>query len=103
MDRAHKGNDLEDTEQSLPEILPLWIISLPLIGLIGLIVFGLILPPLISQTPPLALEMVFLLAAFFAVLVLRLAGVSWEQLQVSIVERMRAAMPAFFILLCSFF
>ena len=99
MDRANQGNDLEETEQSLEHRLPLWIVTVPLIGLIGLIVFGLILPPLVSQSPPLALEMVFLLAAFFAVLVLRLAGVPWQQLQSSIVERMRAAMHAFFILL----
>lgn len=90
---------MEETEQSVEKMLPLWVVTVPLIGLIGLIVFGLILPPLVSQSPPLALEMVFLLAAFFAVLVLRLAGVAWQQLQSSIVERMRAAMPAFFILL----
>ena len=99
MDRIYQGNDLEETEQSVEKMLPLWVITVPLIGLIGLIVFGLILPPLVSQSPPLALEMVFLMAAFFAVLVLRLAGVAWQQLQSSIVERMRAAMPAFFILL----
>ncbi|MEC8819409.1 MAG: Na+/H+ antiporter NhaC family protein [Pseudomonadota bacterium] len=97
--RGNQRNDLEDTAELPQKTLPLWVVALPLIGLIGLIVFGLILPPLISNTPPLALELVFLLAAFFAVLVLRMGGGPWSRLQNSIVERMQAAMPAFFILL----
>ena len=64
-----------------------------------MILGGLVVPPLLLEQSQISLELVFVTSAVFAIVVLRLAGVSWERMQQSVMARMDAAMPAFFILL----
>ena len=75
------------------------VILLPVLGLLVMILGGLVVPPLILDQSQISLELVFVTSAVFAIVVLRLAGVSWERMQQSVMARMDAAMPAFFILL----
>ena len=72
---------------------------LPVLGLLVMILGGLVVPPLLLDQSQISLELVFVTSAVFAIVVLRLAGVSWERMQQSVMARMDAAMPAFFILL----
>ena len=69
------------------------------IRLLVMILGGLVVPPLLLDQSQISLELVFVTSAVFAIVVLRLAGVSWERMQQSVMARMDAAMPAFFILL----
>jgi len=78
---------------------PLWLVSLPIVGLLLIITGGLVFPPLVLGRPQLALELVFIAAAVLAIVILRAGGVSWDEMQRSVMSRMDAAMPAFFILL----
>ena len=75
------------------------VILLPVLGLLVMILGGLVVPPLLLDQSQISLELVFVTSAVFAIVVLRLAGVSWERMQQSVMARMDAAMPAFFILL----
>lgn len=78
---------------------PLWLVSLPLVGLLLMIAGGLVIPPLAFGKSQLALELVFIFSAVLAIVILRAGGVSWERMQRAVMSRMDAAMPAFFILL----
>lgn len=73
---------------------------LPILVLAGLVTFGMIVRPLVygedHAFPP---EVIFILAAAFAVAQLNVMGFSWKEIETSIVEKLRRAMPAFFILL----
>ena len=75
------------------------VVLLPVLGLLVMILGGLVVPPLLLDQSQISLELVFVTSAVFAIVVLRLAGVSWERMQQSVMARMDAAMPAFFILL----
>ncbi|NNE69598.1 MAG: Na+/H+ antiporter NhaC [Rhodothermales bacterium] len=70
----------------------------PIVFLLGLISYGLVARPLFLGQPSFPLELVFVLAAAFAVLHLRLLGHTWLQIQDSVVNRLAKAMPALFIL-----
>jgi NhaC family Na+:H+ antiporter len=69
------------------------------VGFLGLIIlYGLIARPLFLDQEALSLEMVFILASFFAISELFYLGLSWEEIQESIVRKISTALPAFFIL-----
>ena len=69
----------------------------PILFLLGLVVYGLILRPQVFEQPAFPLEVVFVLAATFAIAELMWLGHSWASLQRSIVQKLTRAMPAFFI------
>jgi NhaC family Na+:H+ antiporter len=71
----------------------------PILALIALVVYGLILRPHVFGEPAFPLEVVFLLAATFAITQLVLLGFSWKEIERSILHKLQAALPAFFILL----
>ncbi|MBT5706262.1 MAG: sodium:proton antiporter, partial [Verrucomicrobia bacterium] len=69
------------------------------VGFLGLIIlYGLIARPLFLDQEALSLEIVFVLASFFAISELFYLGLSWEEIQESIVRKISTALPAFFIL-----
>ncbi|MEZ4699965.1 MAG: Na+/H+ antiporter NhaC [Rhodothermales bacterium] len=71
---------------------------LPILGLLGLIVYGLMLRPALFGQPPMPLEVLFILAASLATVAQFVQGHTWEAIQTSIVNKLASALPAFFIL-----
>jgi len=71
---------------------------LPIAFLLVIIVYGLIVRPLFLDKDALTLEVIFILAAFFAVSELIYLGFSWLEIQESVVKKIATALPAFFIL-----
>lgn len=71
---------------------------LPILFLSILIVYGLILRPLFLNQPAFPLEIIFILAAVFAVGQQFMLGYEWEDIQQTIVNKLARALPAFFIL-----
>lgn len=69
----------------------------PVLVLLGLVVYGLILRPQVFGQPAFPLEVVFVLAATFAVAELRVLGHRWDAIQRTIVAKLSQALPAFFI------
>ncbi len=72
--------------------------AMPVLFLIVLIVWGLILRPHFFGQPAFPLEIVFILAASFAILQQLLLGYAWDGIQASIVAKLAKATPGFFIL-----
>ncbi len=71
---------------------------LPILFLAVLVTYGLILRPHVLGLPAFPLEVVFILAAAFAVIELFILGFKWPEIQRSIVQKLATALPAFFIL-----
>ncbi|MGH1362811.1 MAG: Na+/H+ antiporter NhaC [Calditrichia bacterium] len=71
----------------------------PILVLLTTIGYGLIFRPQVQGLPAFPLEIVFIIAASFAVAEMFWLGFSWEEIQESIVAKVSSAMPAFFILL----
>ncbi|MEO0559555.1 MAG: hypothetical protein AAF170_15370 [Bacteroidota bacterium] len=80
-------------EQSVTFAQALW----PILFLLGLVVYGLILRPQVFDQPAFPLEVVFILAATFAVTELVILGHPWEAIQATIIRKLTQALPAFFI------
>ncbi len=78
--------------------LRFWQVVLPVLFLMALILYSLILRPRVLGQEPLALEIVFILAAAFTITELRILGFRWEEVQSSITSKLGRALPAFFIL-----
>ena len=55
------------------------VVLLPVLGLLVMILGGLVMPPLLLDQSQISLELVFVTSAVFAIVVLRLAGVSWRE------------------------
>ena len=72
--------------------------ALPVLFLVVLIVWGLVLRPRLSARPPFPLEIVFILAASFAIFQQLWLGFSWDGIQAAIVAKLAKATPGFFIL-----
>lgn len=72
----------------------------PVLGLAGLVGYGLIARPLAWGQPAWPLEIIFILAACLAVGHQMVLGYRWEEIQDSIVRRLASALPAFLILFC---
>ena len=72
---------------------------LPIVVLFGIVTYGLILRPVLLNQTPFPLEIVFILAAVFAIAELIWLGYKWDKILDSIVEKLTKALPAFFILL----
>lgn len=70
---------------------------MPVLVLLALVVYGLILRPQAFGQPAFPLEVVFVLAAAFAVGWLRWLGHPWADVQATIVRKLTQALPAFFI------
>ena len=71
---------------------------LPVLFLGLLIVYGMILRPKVFQQPVFPLEVVFMLAAVFAIAQLLIIGFKWEHIQESIVLKISRGFPAILIL-----
>lgn len=71
---------------------------LPILFLTVLIVLGLIVGPLAFGLPSAPLEILFVLAAAFAVGELVWLGIPYREIQESVVRKLASALPAFFIL-----
>ncbi len=82
-----------DNSRSVTFAQALW----PILFLLGLVVYGLILRPQFFGQPAFPLEVVFVLAATFAITELILLGHKWADIQNSIVAKLQKALPAFFI------
>lgn len=76
----------------------LWQATLPILFLLGAIVYGLLLRPRVFQQKEMPLEIIFLLSAVFAVGYLMFLGYSWQELQASIVAKISRVFPALLIL-----
>ena len=72
--------------------------ALPALALLVLVLWGLMARPLVLDQPAIPLEVVFVLAASFAIAHLLWLGFSWAQIQDAIVARLAKALPAIFIL-----
>lgn len=72
--------------------------SMPVLFLVVLIIWGLVLRPHLSGRPPFPLEIVFILAASFAIFQQLWLGYAWDGIQASIVAKLGKATPGFFIL-----
>lgn len=71
---------------------------LPVGFLVLVILYGLVLRPLFLGQPAMPLELVFVVAAAFAIAQLRILGHAWPDIQASIVHRMSRGVPGFFVL-----
>ncbi|WP_339382548.1 Na+/H+ antiporter NhaC [Pelagicoccus albus] len=71
---------------------------LPILALLGILVFGLIVQPLVLGQPSSTLELVFLLALAVSIANLSFLGYEWETIQNAMVTRVTQALPAIFIL-----
>ena len=69
----------------------------PVLVLLGLVTYGLILRPQVFGRPAFPLEVVFLLAATFAVAELAILGHRWADVQTTILAKLTQALPAFLI------
>ena len=83
----------EDPARSVTFSQALW----PILFLLALVVYGLILRPQVFDLPAFPLEIVFVLAATFAVTELMILGHSWQAIEATIVRKLSKALPAFFI------
>lgn len=72
--------------------------AIPVLGLLGTIVYGLIVRPRMLGLEALPLEMIFIIAAIIAIGHLTLLGFSWREIQESIVNKLARALPTILIL-----
>ena len=70
----------------------------PVAFLLALVIYGLIIRPLGFGQAPIPLEVIFLMAASVTIISLVMRGHSWLAVQATIVNKIAAALPAFFIL-----
>ena len=78
---------------------PSFIITItPSIFLGILIIYGMVLRPKVFHQPSFPLEVVFMMAAFFAIAELLLLGYEWTDIQNSIVKNLSKGFPAILIL-----
>lgn len=78
--------------------LSFWQVVLPVLFLLLLISYSLVFRPHALGLEPLPLEIIFILAAAFTIIELRLLGIRWEEVLGSITSKLGRALPAFFIL-----
>lgn len=71
---------------------------LPVAFLFVIIIYALVVRPVFLNQPALPLEIVFLTASIFAVSQLRLLGYQWDEIQESIINKLKKALPTLFIL-----
>jgi len=71
---------------------------LPVVFLFIVIIYGLVLRPVFFHQEALPLEIVFLTASIFAITQLRILGYKWEEIQESIINKLKKALPTLFIL-----
>ena len=71
---------------------------LPILFLGILIIYGMILRPKVFHQPSFPLEVVFMLAAFFAIIELLIFGYEWNDIQKSIIHKLSKGFPAILIL-----
>lgn len=71
---------------------------LPVLFLGLLIFYGMVLRPKVYDQPPFPLEVVFMIAAVFAVAQLLILGFKWETIQESIILKLSRGFPAILIL-----
>ncbi|MDP6297609.1 MAG: sodium:proton antiporter, partial [Candidatus Marinimicrobia bacterium] len=71
---------------------------LPVLFLGVLIVFGMVIRPKIWGQPPFPLEIVFLLAAVFAIAEFMLLGFQWNDIQNAFIQKLAKGFPAILIL-----
>ena len=72
--------------------------AMPIGFLLAIVVYGLILRPQVLDQPAFPLEVVFILAAAFAMTQLVFMGFSWREIEGAVIHKLRTALPAFFIL-----
>ena len=73
-------------------------IILPVLFLGILIVIGMVIRPKIWGQPPFPLEIVFLLAAVFAIAEFMLLGFQWNDIQNAFIQKLAKGFPAILIL-----
>ena len=71
---------------------------LPILFLGVLIIYGMLLRPKVFHQPSFPLEVVFMLAAFFAIIELLIFGYEWTDIQKSIIHKLSKGFPAILIL-----
>ena len=71
---------------------------LPVVFLFAIIIYGLVLRPVFLLQEALPLEIVFLSASVFAITQLRILGFAWDEIQESIINKLKKALPTLFIL-----
>ena len=86
------------SDSPVPKETPLWQAILPIAFLLFLVVYGLVILPRTTESAPLPLEIIFILASAFTIVQLLMTGHRWEDIQKSIVTKLKNALPAFFIL-----
>ena len=71
---------------------------LPILFLGILIIYGMVLRPKVFHQPSFPLEVVFMLAAFFAIIEILIFGYEWNDIQKSIIHKLSKCFPAILIL-----
>lgn len=71
---------------------------LPVVLLFIIIIYGLVIRPVFLHQEALPLEIVFLTASIFAITQLRILGFKWDEIQESIINKLKKALPTLFIL-----
>jgi Na+:H+ antiporter, NhaC family len=71
---------------------------LPVAFLFAVIIYGLVVRPVFLHQEALPLEVVFLSTSIFAITQLRILGFAWEEIQESIINKLKKALPTLFIL-----
>jgi len=72
--------------------------ALPILFLLGLIVYGLVLRPYVFQQGTIPLEIVFIGAAFFAACQLSILGYSWDTILANAIKKLSKGLPTILIL-----
>jgi len=72
--------------------------ALPILFLLGMIVYGLVLRPYAFQQPIIPLEIVFISSAFFAACHLTILGYSWDTILANAVKKLTKGLPTLLIL-----
>ena len=71
----------------------------PVACLMGIIIYGLLIGPMLLDQKPFPLEFIFMLASTIAIAHLRWLGRSWDEISNSIVTKISKAMPAILVLI----
>lgn len=72
--------------------------ALPILFLLGIIVYGLVLRPYVFEQPIIPLEIVFISSAFFTACHLTILGYSWEMILANAIKKLSKGLPTILIL-----
>ncbi len=87
------------SENSTKKVISLKTALFPVLCLLGLIVYGILIGPLVFDQEPFPLEMIFILASSIAIAQLRRLGFEWKSIMDGVIQKIAKAMPAILVLI----